>query len=99
MFPVLDPERETVSMAAAVERSGRGAYLALGIVLLVALMAALSTDVIRAGDGVKSDDVVRLILEAVRQIRGTSTNQVPGCETCLVTSGAGVPTSAFVVGA
>ena len=40
-----------------------------------------------------------LILEAVRQIRGTSTNQVPGCETCLVTSGAGVPTSAFVVGA
>ena len=40
-----------------------------------------------------------LILESVRQIRGTSTNQVPGCETCLVTSGAGVPTSAFVVGA
>ena len=40
-----------------------------------------------------------LILEAVRQIRGTSTNQVPGCETCLVTSGAGVPTSAFVLGA
>ena len=39
-----------------------------------------------------------LILESVRQIRGTSTNQVPGCDTCLVTSGAGVPTSAFIVG-
>lgn len=40
-----------------------------------------------------------LILEGVRQIRGTSTNQVPGAETCLVTSGAGVPTSALILGA
>lgn len=38
-----------------------------------------------------------LILEGVRQIRGTSTSQVEGCELCLVTSGAGVPTSALLL--
>jgi acetyl-CoA acetyltransferase len=38
-----------------------------------------------------------LILEGVRQIRGTSTCQVADAEICLVTSGAGVPTSALLL--
>jgi len=38
-----------------------------------------------------------LILEAVRQIRGTSYNQVPGCKSTLVTGASGVATSAMVV--
>ncbi len=38
-----------------------------------------------------------LIVEAVRQIRGTSTSQVPDAEVALVTSGEGVPTSALVL--
>ncbi|MHB8317697.1 MAG: lipid-transfer protein [Acidimicrobiales bacterium] len=38
-----------------------------------------------------------LITEGVRQVRGTSTNQVPDAKTCLVTSGEGVPTSALVL--
>jgi acetyl-CoA acetyltransferase len=38
-----------------------------------------------------------LILEGVRQIRGTSTSQVAGAELSLVTSGAGVPTSALLL--
>jgi acetyl-CoA acetyltransferase len=38
-----------------------------------------------------------LILEAVRQMRGTSTCQVDAAESCLVTSGEGVPTSALLV--
>jgi acetyl-CoA acetyltransferase len=38
-----------------------------------------------------------LIAEGVRQIRGTSTCQVDGAETCLVTSGEGVPTSALLL--
>ncbi len=38
-----------------------------------------------------------LILEGVRQMRGTSTCQVEGAETCLVTSGEGVPTSALLL--
>jgi acetyl-CoA acetyltransferase len=38
-----------------------------------------------------------LILEGVRQMRGTSTSQVDGAETCLVTSGEGVPTSALLL--
>ncbi len=38
-----------------------------------------------------------LIAEGVRQIRGTSTCQVEGAETCLVTSGEGVPTSALLL--
>jgi acetyl-CoA acetyltransferase len=37
-----------------------------------------------------------LILEGVRQIRGTSTSQVEGAEVSLVTSGEGVPTSAIL---
>jgi acetyl-CoA acetyltransferase len=37
------------------------------------------------------------IVEGVRQIRGESTAQVDGAETCLVTSAAGVPTSALVL--
>lgn len=40
---------------------------------------------------------MNLIVEAVRQLRGDSVNQVPGCETALVTSGNGVPTSALVL--
>lgn len=38
-----------------------------------------------------------LILEAVRQIRGTSWNQVPDCTATLVTGASGVATSAMVV--
>jgi len=38
-----------------------------------------------------------LILEGVRQARGTSTSQVEDAELCLVTSGGGVPTSAAVL--
>jgi acetyl-CoA acetyltransferase len=37
-----------------------------------------------------------LILEGVRQIRGTSTSQVEGASVSLVTSGEGVPTSAIL---
>jgi acetyl-CoA acetyltransferase len=38
-----------------------------------------------------------LILEGVRQVRGTSTCQVPGAQFSLVTSGEGVPTSALLL--
>jgi acetyl-CoA acetyltransferase len=38
-----------------------------------------------------------LITEAVRQVRGTSTNQVPGVTWSLVTSGEGVPTGALLL--
>ena len=38
-----------------------------------------------------------LVNEGVRQIRGTSTAQVEGADTCLVTAGEGVPTSAFLL--
>lgn len=38
-----------------------------------------------------------LILEGVRQVRGTSTSQVEGASCCLVTSGEGVPTSALLL--
>ena len=37
------------------------------------------------------------IAEAVRQLRGTSVNQVPGAERILVTAGTGVPTSGLVL--
>lgn len=37
-----------------------------------------------------------LVLEGVRQIRGTSTSQVDGADVSLVTSGEGVPTSALL---
>jgi acetyl-CoA acetyltransferase len=38
-----------------------------------------------------------LIVEGVRQMRGTSTSQVEGAEACLVTGGEGVPTSAVIL--
>jgi acetyl-CoA acetyltransferase len=38
-----------------------------------------------------------LINEGVRQMRGTSCNQVDGAESCLVTGGEGVPTSAIIL--
>ncbi|MFF7215693.1 lipid-transfer protein [Streptomyces sp. NPDC008238] len=38
-----------------------------------------------------------LVTEGVRQLRGTSTAQVPGARTCLVTAGEGVPTSALIL--
>ena len=38
-----------------------------------------------------------LINEGVKQMRGTSTAQVPDADTCLVTSGEGVPTSALLL--
>ena len=37
------------------------------------------------------------IAEAVRQLRGTSANQVPDAETVVVTAGTGVPTSGLVL--
>jgi acetyl-CoA acetyltransferase len=37
------------------------------------------------------------IAEGVRQIRGTSVNQVPGDAPVLVTAGTGVPTSALIL--
>ncbi|MFE9626730.1 lipid-transfer protein [Streptomyces sp. NPDC006527] len=39
------------------------------------------------------------IAEAVRQLRGTSVNQVPGAARALVTAGTGVPTSGLVLAA
>ncbi|MEU3725756.1 lipid-transfer protein [Streptomyces sp. NPDC031705] len=38
------------------------------------------------------------IAEAVRQLRGTSVNQLPGAEHVLVTAGTGVPTSGLILG-
>ena len=38
-----------------------------------------------------------LINEGVRQLRGDSCNAVEGAETCLVTGGEGVPTSALIL--
>lgn len=38
------------------------------------------------------------VVEGVRQLRGASTCQVQGAEVCLVTSAAGVPTSALLLG-
>jgi acetyl-CoA acetyltransferase len=40
---------------------------------------------------------MNLIVEGVRQIRGASVNQVKDCETVMVSSGNGVPTSALVM--
>jgi acetyl-CoA acetyltransferase len=40
---------------------------------------------------------MNLIVEGVRQLRGESVNQVGGAETCMVSSGNGVPTSAMVL--
>lgn len=37
------------------------------------------------------------IAEGVRQIRGTSVNQVQGLENIVVTAGTGVPTSGLVL--
>ncbi|MFF0200975.1 lipid-transfer protein [Streptomyces sp. NPDC005017] len=39
------------------------------------------------------------VAEAVRQLRGTAVNQVPGAERVLVTAGTGVPTSGLVLAA
>ncbi len=41
---------------------------------------------------------VNHILEGVRQLRGTSTSQVAGAQTCLVTAGLPYPTSALILG-
>jgi len=38
-----------------------------------------------------------LLLEGARQIRGTSTNQVPGCKATIVTGASGVATSAVIL--
>ncbi|MEU5578342.1 lipid-transfer protein [Streptomyces huasconensis] len=38
------------------------------------------------------------VAEAVRQIRGTSVNQIPGAAHTLVTAGTGVPTSGLILG-
>lgn len=42
---------------------------------------------------------VNHVLEGVRQMRGTSTSQVTGAATCLVTGGLPTPTSAVILGA
>ncbi|MEU8567874.1 lipid-transfer protein [Streptomyces pathocidini] len=39
------------------------------------------------------------IAEAVRQLRGSAVNQIPGAARALVTAGTGVPTSGLVIGA
>ncbi|MGW7287678.1 lipid-transfer protein [Streptomyces sp. NPDC054847] len=39
------------------------------------------------------------IAEAVRQLRGTAVNQIPGAASALVTAGTGVPTSGLILGA
>ncbi|QIY72072.1 lipid-transfer protein [Streptomyces sp. RLB1-33] len=39
------------------------------------------------------------VAEAVRQLRGTSVNQIPGARHTLVTAGTGVPTSGLILGA
>ena len=39
------------------------------------------------------------IAEGVRQVRGTSVNQVPDAEHVVVTAGTGVPTSGLILGA
>ena len=39
------------------------------------------------------------IAEAVRQVRGTAANQVPGTGPVLVTAGTGVPTSGLILAA
>ena len=42
---------------------------------------------------------LNLLTEGVRQLRGDSTSQVAGANTCLVTGGLGVsPTSAAILG-
>jgi hypothetical protein len=38
-----------------------------------------------------------LIIEGVRQLRGTSVNQVPDCKATIVTGASGVATSAVVL--
>lgn len=38
------------------------------------------------------------VAEAVRQLRGTSVNQVRGARRTLVTAGTGVPTSGLILG-
>jgi hypothetical protein len=38
------------------------------------------------------------IAEGVRQVRGTSVNQVPDVEHVVVTAGTGVPTSGLILG-
>ena len=40
---------------------------------------------------------INLIIEAARQVRGTSVNQVPGARLSLVTSGNMVPTGALLL--
>lgn len=39
------------------------------------------------------------VAEAVRQLRGTAVNQIPGARHTLVTAGTGVPTSGLILGA
>jgi acetyl-CoA acetyltransferase len=55
---------------------------------------------INTGGGGLSEGYVHgfnLINEGVKQLRGTSTSQVPDAATCLVTAGEGVPTSALLL--
>ncbi|GGW58792.1 lipid-transfer protein [Streptomyces xantholiticus] len=76
-------------------RRGEGAAFTEGGALEIGGRLPLNT-----GGGGLSEAYVHgfnLINEGVKQLRGTSTAQVPGAGTCLVTAGEGVPTSAVLL--
>ena len=52
-----------------------------------------------AGSSARPNHGVNGIAEGVRQVRGTSSNQVSGVEHVLVTAGTGVPTSGLILAA
>ncbi|KUJ70059.1 lipid-transfer protein [Streptomyces albus subsp. albus] len=74
---------------------GEGAAFTEGGALEIGGLLPINT----AGGGLSEAYVhgFNLITEGVRQLRGTSTAQVPGAATCLVTAGEGVPTSALLL--
>ena len=61
------------------------------------LGGALPTNTSGAGMSEAYVHGFNLIVEGARQLRGESCSQVEGAETCLVTSGEGVPTSALLL--
>ncbi len=76
------------------EKGQAGAFVADGQIRLGGALP------INTAGGLLSEGYIHgwnLILEGVRQIRGTSTAQVEGCELSLVTSACGSPTSAMIL--